>query len=114
MSRLLDLAKKASAVIAISDQVNIYELVGDLTQEPEAKTLEECLQEAGGFPFVARVIEPGSGLGGGAWSIGAEVRFTKDLGLGSIGRPIFAPAPTLRADGTVADYPRWFLVGHRT
>lgn len=77
--------------------------------EPEPKTLEECLQEAGGFPFVARAVAPSTKLYQLVLPVGTEARMDRR---GKV-YPDFFISEELgsRVDATNR---RWTLVGHRT
>ena len=97
------------------EHIDLDALIGPLDAEPEPKTLEECLQEAGGFPFVARTVSTldSTQQQVGTWMIpvGTEWQFTgwHTSMPGMIGPEAYANGkwvtPTVR---------RWVLVGHRT
>ncbi len=78
---------------------------------PDPKTLKECLQEAGGFPFAARAIRE-SGLPDEYWCLGEEIRCT---GWADRARTIVMTDPrAANRRGTRVDVPKWLLLGHKT
>lgn len=105
-----------STTIKSRSEVDLHALIGPLTKEPEPKTLEECLWEAGGFPFVARavrVVERKPDDTVNPVAVGAEVRLTKIREDGLFRAPDLDPdrARSMALDPSVR---RWFLVGHKT
>lgn len=95
--------------------INVIDIVGPLDKEPEPKTLQECYDEAGDFPFYAKtIITVGGGILGGTLPVGIEFRFTEvDTTFKDTLR--FSTTWQGREYGVVAvGIRRWMLLGHKT
>ncbi len=87
-------------------------------KEPELKTLEECLEEAGGFPFVARALSRGNNPDSPYYMAGSEFR-----AIGRCPNKHIKDGPGIVSDTTSNEEfccwdsgskRRWTLVGHKT
>lgn len=84
-------------------------------EKVEPKTLEECLKEAGGFPFTAKAIVDGNTAT--SWPTGIVMsfgeRYKNSEGFIPVGRPNNPNRP-LKKGGistVLSTFPRWQLLG---
>ena len=93
-------------------KIDILSMIGPLDSPPEAKTIDECYAEAGGFPFtIKRLIDSGecfhiSKAGTvlnvtGKWQNGYHYKFENDRDP-ETGMPI----------GLISTHKMWMLLGH--
>lgn len=102
------------------NKIDFQAIIDSAPKKPEPMSLEECLREAGGFPFKAKVIVPNDDPA--SWPLGSvvtclrsiiagEVRSTEDAFLTKEKMVQTIAGKKRETIGAQSKYKRWQLLG---